>query len=181
MRIYKGPCGEDLPKGIKYCPDCKNNYPLDSFYSYIKYGDKLYYMRRCKPCHVTNNKKTDERTGASKRHYRENREEYLKRSQAYVKTKKGLESKKRAYAKYWYNPDNQIKNQARALVNHSLRDGKIVKPFVCENCKEEKPLEAHHHDYEKALDVAWLCKTCHWDWHSKYKTVQELQEGNKNT
>lgn len=47
--------------------------------------------------------------------------------------------------------------------------GKIIKPSNCENCGEEKRLEAHHKDYEKPLEVEWLCKQCHVEADKKMK------------
>ena len=35
----------------------------------------------------------------------------------------------------------------------------------CEKCKYTSQIEAHHHDYDLPLDVTFLCKKCHEDWH----------------
>ena len=55
------------------------------------------------------------------------------------------------------------KVEARRLVREALRSGKLVKPTHCENCAcgKELPLHAHHADYDRPLEVVWLCQSCH--------------------
>lgn len=54
---------------------------------------------------------------------------------------------------------------ARCQVYRSLRRGELRKG-LCEICGEEK-VEAHHDDYNKPLEVRWLCKKHHVEWHDK--------------
>lgn len=53
---------------------------------------------------------------------------------------------------------NPHKRKAQIIVNNALRDGKIY-PVPCLVCG--KDAEAHHPDYDRPLDVIWLCKTHH--------------------
>lgn len=63
------------------------------------------------------------------------------------------------------NPDYKARHsqkiKARAMLNHAVRDGKVMKPQTCFECSQVTPLQAHHHDYAKPLDVVWLCSLCH--------------------
>lgn len=56
------------------------------------------------------------------------------------------------------------KYKAHVIVNNYLRDGKLFKQ-PCEICGECKSV-AHHDDYNKPLDVRWLCQGHHKQWHS---------------
>jgi hypothetical protein len=50
---------------------------------------------------------------------------------------------------------------ARGSVAAALRAGTIVRPQACNGCSAAGPVEAHHDDYARPLDVAWLCRRCH--------------------
>lgn len=52
---------------------------------------------------------------------------------------------------------------AVAKVEEAIRSGKMVR-LSCEICGEEKA-EAHHDNYNNPLEVRWLCKKCHTEWH----------------
>lgn len=65
-----------------------------------------------------------------------------------------------------------LKVDARKIVNQALRIGALVRPTQCEDCRESKKLTAHHADYEKPLDVNWLCYLCHAKWHRLSKRVE---------
>lgn len=52
-----------------------------------------------------------------------------------------------------------IKKKARDRVRKAIESGRLVKQ-PCEKC-DELEVEAHHDDYEKPLDVNWLCVPCH--------------------
>jgi hypothetical protein len=56
-------------------------------------------------------------------------------------------------------------HRAHAAVAYALKIGKLVKPDACEQCgRQDSKLEAAHHDYDKKLDVKWLCVGCHRSW-----------------
>lgn len=69
-----------------------------------------------------------------------------------------------------YDP---IKHLAYNILRLAIVAGKIVPPKSCENCsKEGKRLIGHHEDYNKPLEVIWLCKSCHMRLrHGIYKTM----------
>ena len=73
------------------------------------------------------------------------------------------------------NPDSC---QAHNLVNNAVRDGRLYKPNQCESCSTETALHGHHCDYNKPLDVMWLCDPCHKQWHRENEPIycNEAQE-----
>ncbi len=64
---------------------------------------------------------------------------------------------------------NRLKFLARQRVNNALRSGLLVKR-PCEICGTTDRVHAHHDDYNKPLDVMWLCPQHHHDRHRWLKT-----------
>lgn len=71
---------------------------------------------------------------------------------------------------------NRATNNARVLKNRrekygnahhqvlrAIERGEIIKQ-PCEKCGATET-QAHHDDYNKPLDVRWLCDACHKEWH----------------
>ena len=50
---------------------------------------------------------------------------------------------------------------ARTALGNALRDGLLAKPEKCQHCRQESALHGHHEDYDRPLEVIWLCKDCH--------------------
>lgn len=50
---------------------------------------------------------------------------------------------------------------AKGKIRNMLKYGKMIKPKKCEVCLKSKKLLAHHEDYNKPLDVRWVCYSCH--------------------
>lgn len=65
------------------------------------------------------------------------------------------------YKKYRKNGLARAKFIARSKVYTAIKSRKLVKPEECEKCHKNLPLEGHHDDYSKPLEVKWLCKKCH--------------------
>ena len=62
------------------------------------------------------------------------------------------------------NKMNQIHHKeliARGKVAYALSTGRLTKPAICEACSKSGRIEAHHADYDRPLDVEWLCTDCH--------------------
>jgi hypothetical protein len=59
---------------------------------------------------------------------------------------------------------------AHSRVARAIKSGELVRQ-PCIRCGETKSL-AHHEDYDKPLDVMWLCQPCHKQRH------KELREQN---
>lgn len=57
----------------------------------------------------------------------------------------------------------------RRKLQTAVKTGKIIKPLICDTCKENKVLQGHHEDYSKPLDVMWLCSKCHAKRHTYLK------------
>jgi len=61
--------------------------------------------------------------------------------------------------------EQKRKDIARSTANVAVARGKIF-PEPCADCGAEKT-EKHHEDYDKPLEVTWLCRTCHLARHKK--------------
>ena len=83
---------------------------------------------------------------------------------AYSKTEQGLTAGNRAKEKYSEN--NSKKRKTHWMVGNAVRDKKLLKQ-PCEVCGVEKVV-AHHCDYDKPLDVMWLCPQHHAAWHKEH-------------
>ena len=60
-------------------------------------------------------------------------------------------------------PEARLKANARAYANMYIRRGKLKKE-LCEICGELGQM--HHDDYLKPLEVRWLCRKHHLEFHS---------------
>lgn len=58
---------------------------------------------------------------------------------------------------------------AYRLVRNAIKRGELVRPSACQRCgcvpaptsDGRAAIQAHHHDYDKPLDVEWICAKCH--------------------
>ncbi len=65
------------------------------------------------------------------------------------------------------------RKKARVMFNHYLRDNHIERQ-PCEICGAKA--EAHHDNYDKPLDVRWLCFKHHRQWHHDNPELLEVGE-----
>lgn len=59
------------------------------------------------------------------------------------------------------------------------KKGLVIRPDYCSQCGVSCRPEAAHHDYDKPLDVRWLCTSCHraWDRAEPKSAYSRLQRG----
>jgi hypothetical protein len=50
---------------------------------------------------------------------------------------------------------------AHTILQKAVRAGTIIKPNKCSQCHKIKRLSAHHNNYNKPLEIEWLCSSCH--------------------
>lgn len=62
------------------------------------------------------------------------------------------------------NKADPRKTQAHKAVERAVRSGQLVRPEACERCGRPTSV-AHHEDYDKPLEVVWLCRACHGERH----------------
>lgn len=127
------------------CIKCNIEKPLSAFYDSTinRGGDK----GRCKPC---------VRTRANDNHKQPHRV-------AYFSSEAGKRYAANKFYKYLVKYPNR--HAARLAVSSAIERGYLVRATNYEKCGVTTKTEAHHDDYNKHLEVRWLCKKCHWIWH----------------
>jgi ribosomal protein S27AE len=70
--------------------------------------------------------------------------------------------------------DQKKKAVCRSYAGVYIRKGKIKKE-PCSNCGNPE-VQAHHEDYDKPLEVVWLCKDCHVELHTQRNRVMAASE-----
>lgn len=96
------------------------------------------------------------------------------------------ESKKKGAENHFYRgayPDRNKKKRAQHIVEKAVKKGVLVNPNKCQECGSQNlfkdgrsGIQAHHCDYDKPLDVMWLCQPCHYEWHKNNKPLNETDK-----
>ena len=74
------------------------------------------------------------------------------------------ESMRRTRPKYKdLSPEAKAKDISRSIAQVYKGRGKLVKK-PCELCGDDSA-EMHHEDYNKPIEVNWLCRACHLTYH----------------
>ncbi len=86
--------------------------------------------------------------------------------------KKYYETHKEEFFERAYKSKAKYKDEviARYKVANALKMGVLTKQ-PCELCGEKKA-DAHHDDYNKPLEVRWLCRRCHINWHKNHSPIR---------
>lgn len=137
----------------KECFKCKSVKPLTEFYKHRAMGDG--HLNKCKEC--------------TKNDVSKHRSENLEKIRAYDRERGKISERIKASTEInraWRKED-QRRSRAHSAVARSIRKGELVqKP--CIQCGEIKSI-AHHEDYDKPLEVMWLCQPCHKQRHKDLK------------
>ena len=72
------------------------------------------------------------------------------------------------------DPVAQKERKAREYVRQAVRAGRLIKPERCSQCGGTGDIQGHHEDYNKPLEVVWLCVECHKYAHNK-EILKRLQ------
>ena len=133
----------------KKCFKCGEVLPLSCFYKHKQMADG--HLNKCKECN-----KSDVRDNRKKNvdYYREyDCKRGIRQEYSYVRS---------------YRNEFPMKYAAHKIVGNAVRDGRLFKPDICEQCGiNHRSIHGHHDDYAKALDVRWLCPPCHKAWHQE--------------
>lgn len=147
-----------MTDALKTCFKCATAKPLTDFYRHGMMADG--HLNKCKEC-----VKIDVR-----RHRQDNPEKV----RGYDNERSKLphrQARRTAYIRN-YEQQNPEKKAAHVAVGNAVRSGKLEKR-PCTFCGTTDPVEAHHHDYSKPLDVTWLCKPCHRRFHALERMAKE--------
>ena len=129
----------------KECFKCKTVKPLEEFYKHPSMPDG--HVNKCKECNkndvTANRNKNIERIRAYDRERAKNPE----RIQLNLEVNRA------------WRAEDKRRQVAHSAVARAIRNGSLVR-VPCVRCGEQKSL-AHHEDYDKPLDVMWLCQPCH--------------------
>jgi hypothetical protein len=89
-----------------------------------------------------------------------NKEEIKKRNYIRHRTTEFREKAKKYREKV--KERTKVQQEAHKMVLYALKLNVLKKSETCEICKDTLKLQGHHKDYNKPLDVQWLCKKCHY-------------------
>lgn len=129
----------------KECFKCKTVKPLEEFYKHQAMADG--HLNKCKVC-------TKKDVGEHRVNNIEKIREYdRRRAKLPDRIQHNLEINR-----IWRNEDKR-RSRAHNKVSRAIIKGILVRA-KCERCGNPKSV-AHHEDYDKPLDVTWLCQPCH--------------------
>lgn len=141
-----------MEDNMKQCSRCRMTKPKDCFVRQANARDGL--SPGCKDC------------------YRPSRERKSEANKKYASSDYG--KARRAKLAREYKERNPVKAAARKAVYEAIRAGRIVRQ-PCEVCGSRRA-QAHHDDYGKPLDVRWLCRAHHAEWHQHNTPKEPPQE-----
>jgi len=129
----------------KECFKCNAVKPLEDFYKHSMMADG--HLNKCKQC--------------AKNDALKHRKLNLEKIRSYDRERGKLVHRialNQEMVRAWRLADKR-RGVAHRAVSRAIKRGTLVR-VPCVKCDNEKSL-AHHEDYDKPLDVIWLCQVCH--------------------
>lgn len=77
---------------------------------------------------------------------------------------------------YFKLPEVLEKQRIRKKVQRAVKSGRLARPDKCSKCQTECVPHGHHEDYDRPLDVVWLCEPCHAAVHTLDRDPQAVLE-----
>ena len=139
----------------KECFKCKTIKPINEFYKHSKMADG--HLNKCKLC--------------AKNDVSKHRSENLEKIRAYDRARGKIPERIKANAEItraWRAEDSR-RYLAHGAVARAIRCGELVRE-PCIRCGNTKSV-AHHEDYDKPLEVTWLCQPCHKQRHKEINST----------
>jgi hypothetical protein len=156
--------------GTKVCSKCGVEWGLDGFHRGAKWCKICKNEQRRKYYQVNRNRISKYRSELRRNNLNEIREKERKyrhsirsklceRDRKYYQTNK---EKIRDYIKR-YRQANRKKCDATSKLCRAIKQGLLQRSKICEMADDSclGQIEAHHDDYDKPLEVRWLCKSHH--------------------
>lgn len=140
---------------MKTCFKCKKEKPLADFYKHKMMADG--HLNKCKEC--------------TRKDANEHRSNNLEKVRAYDRERAKLphrKSLKTILTRAWRAEDTR-RAKAHKAVGEAVKRGELVRE-VCVKCGREDTF-AHHEDYDKPLEIVWLCQPCHSKRHKELKLL----------
>lgn len=154
----------------KTCFKCGALKPRTDFYRHGEMADGL--LGKCKDC--------------TKADVKQNRADNPERLRIYELTRKHDPKRVRSRRLYAFaNSEahtikaaawaqrNADKRAAQIAVGNAVRDGHLLKEPCCV-CGSTERVHGHHEDYEKPLNVVWLCPKHHAEYHAVRRSVKRV-------
>lgn len=137
----------------KECFKCKSIKPLNEYYKHSMMADG--HLNKCKVC--------------TKKDVSKHRNENIERIRQYDRDRGKLPNRIKLgteVTRAWRAEDKR-RQTAHCAVARAIRNGELTRD-PCIRCGTKKT-EGHHEDYDKPLDVMWLCTPCHKQRHKELK------------
>ena len=141
----------------KKCFKCGQVKSIDEFYKHPAMLDGR--LNKCKEC--------------TKNDVNKHRQENIEKIRAYDRKRAKNSDRIKAAAevnKAWRNADKR-RSAAHSAVASAIKTGGLVR-MPCSRCGNTNSL-AHHEDYDKPLEVVWLCQPCHKQRHKEMLNGQD--------
>lgn len=153
---------------MKKCRECGESKELKEYYKHKQMGDG--HLNKCKDC-------VKKRVHA-----------YWDDGRGKVVDKKRQKTPARKKWQREYSAKMRKKNRKKIACRgkfwRAYKRGSIKKQ-PCQWCGSEEKVEAHHYDYDRPYDIAWLCPLHHKSWHRanaiRVKQLQNLNGHNNNS
>jgi hypothetical protein len=129
----------------KVCFKCSETKQLSEFYKHSRMADG--HLNKCKDC--TKNDVMEHRIKNIKkiRQYDRDRGKRPERIKANIEINR------------MWRAEDKRRQKAHNAVFAAVKNGKLIRQLCC-RCGALKTV-AHHEDYDKPLNVMWLCQPCH--------------------
>ena len=74
---------------------------------------------------------------------------------------------------HFFRGGSSAPDRIHNIVELAVEKGILIRPVHCEKCgTADSKINGHHADYNKPLEVDWLCSKCHFDWHEKNVPIE---------